>query len=331
MKKTIYFYPSASKNGYSNPYCENFKYSLSKRYTVLDSKNEPSLMLGLSLFKYSFKADIFIINWLESIGFLKFGFLQFIIALFSIAIIKIRKKKIIWIFHNIIPHQGSNYKSKIIQHILFKNSNLIITHSKEAKKHASQKSHKKIIYKCHPIKELTYNESTSNKFIGIDILIWGSILPYKGIKEFISLDEIQKSSLKILIIGKCNDTQLNKDISYYCNNNIIFENRKANFNELKDIIKNVKFVLFPYIGNSISSSGAVMDTIALGGLPIAPNIGAFKDLKEEGVCITYTSYDKLIEILKTPQNISKSQISLFIKNNNWESFANYLYDNIERL
>ena len=257
--------------------------------------------------------------------------MQFIIALVSIAIIIIRKKKIIWIFHNIIPHQGSNYKSKIIQHILFKNSNLIITHSKEAKQHVSKKSHKNIIYRCHPIKELTNYVSTNKKFIGFDILIWGSILPYKGIKEFISLNEIQKSSLKILILGKCDDTQLNIDINHYCNSNITFENRKADFNELKEIMKNVKYVLFPYIGNSISSSGAVMDTIALGGIPIAPNIGAFKDLKEEGVCITYTSYDNLIEILKTPQNISKSQISLFIQNNNWESFTNCLYENIERL
>ncbi|WP_194968036.1 hypothetical protein [Klebsiella pneumoniae] len=48
------------------------------------------------------------------------------------------------------------------------------------------------------------------------------------------------------------------------------------------LIEDSKCVLFPYKSGSISSSGALMDTIALGGVAIGPDVGAFKDLEKKG-------------------------------------------------
>lgn len=332
MTESIYFYPSEPKNGYSNPYCYNFKSILKKSFIVLDDEKKVCLMQGISLLKYSLKADIIFLNWLESIGYLKLGIVQFLLAIISIIIIKCRRKRIIWIYHNITPHQGNNRKSKMILYLLYKHSDLIITHSKEALNHILIKRTNNVFYKCHPVTEyptIGSKNSTYNFFY--DIVIWGSILPYKGIKEFISLREIQNSSYRIYILGKCYDEKLSNEIKSYCNNKIIFENRKANFEELNNIFKKTKYVLFPYIGNSISSSGAIIDTLALGGIPVAPHKGAFKDLKENNVCITYRTYDELLNILKSDIGLDENSIELFIKNNTWDSFGKFITNKINSL
>ena len=129
MKK-VYFYPSASKGGYKNPYCYNFKQIIANNFHLLDCENKESIAAGWSLLKMSFCADIFILNWLESIYFHRFGLLQFYIAKTALKIIQLRRKKIIWIFHNIHPHQGVNAYTIKMQKWLFKNSGFTYCFSK---------------------------------------------------------------------------------------------------------------------------------------------------------------------------------------------------------
>lgn len=92
-KCCIYYYPPASKGGYANPYSVNYKEALGKYFKVLDKKNKPSIALGLSFFLNAFRADIYIINWLESVAFLSLGRLQYIFARLGLWIIKRRKKE----------------------------------------------------------------------------------------------------------------------------------------------------------------------------------------------------------------------------------------------
>lgn len=318
--KHIYFFPSAPKGGYVNPYIINFKKSMAKYFKVLEADNHSSIMLSLNLFFHSFKADIFIINWLESICFLRLGFLQYLLARLSLIIIRTRDKQIIWILHNVHPHQGNNKLSKKMQETLFKQSNLIISHSYEAYLFAKGKTETKVIYICHPVKKIAIG-TKSHKVNKFDILIWGSIFPYKGVYEFISLKEVQDSDLRIIIIGKCADNELAEKIYHCCSEHIYFDNRRAEFDELMPYIRASKYVLFPYIGKSISSSGALIDTIVLGGNPVGPNLGAFRDLSKEGVCFVYENYEKLIELLNSKKEISNGERTFFIESNSWESFA----------
>lgn len=324
--KTLYYYPPGE---YGNPYSINYKRALSDYYDVMESDNaHPKYnMLGEYIFKRSFQADIYIYNWIENIGDYKFPFIQWLFTILAVIVIKMRGKKLIWMFHNIHPHNGVSFYSKTVSWLLFRFSSLIVSHSKDAAEYAKSKSSWQVVYKCHPIKAFDSKElEYEGKIEKCDVLIWGSIIRYKGIAEFISLPEVQQSNLRIRIIGKSSDKNLIDEIKKYCNERIVLDEKRASFGEIAAYCKSSKYVLFPYIGDCVSSSGALIDTIAMGGNPVGPNIGAFKDLKEEGICSTYNTYDNLLEILMSARPIICSDA--FVKKNNWESFANFINNTI---
>lgn len=327
-KMKLFYYPPASYKGYSNPYSIHYKKALEQYFYVLDKDNKPAKVLSWSFFKNSFIADVFIVNWLESIYFLRLGYIQYLLVRIGLMVIRWRKKPIIWMFHNIHPHQGDNKYSRKIQNILFKQSKLIISHSQEAAEFARQKTGNKVIYKCHPVSIISV-KPFKGEVEPCDVLIWGAILPYKGIYEFISDSNVQEANLRIRIIGRCSDNELCKRITDQCNKNITFENRRIDFDELTACITKSRYVLFPYIGNCVSSSGALIDTIALGGIPIGPHVGAFKDLEDEEMCITYSNYKELVNLLKmNSKSQYKETINNFITQNSWGNFSRLLYQSI---
>lgn len=323
----VYYYPSPSKRGYPNPYSYHYKEALEKEYYLINKENKSAKILGLDFLINSFKADLYIINWLESICFLRLGWIQFFLALMGLWIIKKRGKKLVWMFHNIHPHQGNNKQSQAIQHKLFSQASLIISHSKEAMEYAKKHTCQKVIFLNHPIHPIPF-QKISVDISPFDILIWGAVLPYKGIAEFIELDQIQQSSFTIRILGACKDQALSNKINKYCNEHIIFENRKASFNEIAAYINKSKYVLFPYIGNCVSSSGALIDTLVLGGAPIGPNVGAFKDLSEKGLCLTYNKTEDLLELITNKPSINKSAKANFFSENSWDNLIKILYHNL---
>lgn len=325
MKERVYYFPPAGKGGYPNPYSLNFKQALQSYFEVLDKENKPSLMSGLSLLFYAFRADIYILNWIEGIIFHRLGIVQYALARLSIWMIKRRKKKIVWMFHNIHPHQGENYFSRQMQKVLYKSANLIVSHSREAADYASKNAGKRVLYVCHPVKPLSVVPLRTD--IVMDVLIWGAIFPYKGVKEFLQELQSRNLGLKVYIVGKCADQHLADSIDRLCGEKIIFENRRASFEELAGLMQSCKYVLFPYVGDCVSSSGALIDTIVLGGYPVGPDKGAFRDLAAEGVCSIYRDYDDLFTLLKR-ERTGELQAADFIKRNSWEAFAEYLFNRI---
>lgn len=322
MKKLVYF-PFPTKKGYGNPYSQNYKESLIPYFDVLDMEHRNHALQSLSLLKRSLIGDVFVFNWLENVGFWTLGKLQFVIVLLALSIIRFRKTKIIWMLHNIHPHQGENAISRYMQNWLYKNSSVIISHSRDAVAVAEVNAKSEVVYKCHPVKKIQ-DDANFKVVKPFDILIWGQIHPYKGVVEFLESRFVQENCIKIKIIGRCDNLALSKKISFLCQENIEFENRKIEFSELQNYMRACKIVLFPYIGDCVSSSGALMDTIVLGGKPVGPRMGAFKDLSEEGVCQTYCGYDDLKEILfqrgKENNDFEKKR-DLFIRNNLWELFG----------
>lgn len=324
----IFYYPSPSRIGYQNPYSYNYKEALGKEHALINKENKSVIMMGLDFFINSFKADLYIINWLESICFFRLGWIQFLLAQIGLWIIKKRNKKIVWMFHNIHPHQGDNKLSQKIQKTLFKQSCLIISHSKEAAEYAQKMTEQKVIFINHPIKSIKIKKMNID-IPPFDILIWGTLLPYKGVVEFISQPKIQQSEITIRILGICKDEELSKKINQYCNNHIIFENRKASFDEIAAYIQKSRYVLFPYTGSCVSSSGALIDTLVLGGIPIGPNKGAFKDLSEKKICLIYKNNEELINIINHHYSIDDEMKDSFIANNSWDNLVTKIFQIIK--
>ena len=324
--RTSFYPPLPSIGTYKNPYCQNYIDTVSPFFEVLDKNKVCRRLLSGRLLAHSLKADVFILNWVETVPHLRGGVIQFLLTYLSFVIMKWRRAKIVWMFHNKIPHQGETKLTKALSNWLFKHASLIISHSKEAAEYAKQRSYSRVLYRCHPVKIPKYDTFFDTVEEHYDVFIWGQILPYKGIYEFVSNPSIRNSNLSVKILGVCSDSVLDSKIKSCLSSRIHYENRRADFSEIALLCRDSKYVLFPYIGNSVSSSGALIDTIAFGGHPIGPNIGAFKDLADEGVCTTYQNMEDLIRILNSAQTKITDDIRRsFMEANTWERFGDFIY------
>lgn len=401
MKRRIYVSPSANrKSGYPNRYFVILKESLAEYFDVLDSDNEPYLTQGWALLKHSFKADIFLLSFVETIAFHKLAFIQYLMVRLSFLVMRLRRGKIVFIFHNPRPHKGENWMSRSLTRLQLEQSCLVISHSCETASFARGLlseygcSPDKVRYICHPIVDpsaadvagasavdasgeaqgaLVAGSAAAEVCISDEILIWGNILPYKGVLEFVSSPAVQVAGLKVRIVGQCKDPSLAADIERavaLCNagesaggfvpsdggssesgsacqecskegeplgsvipdavtfhrTKIVFENRAADFDELANLIRSSRHVLFPYLPGSVSSSGVLMDTLSMGGSPVGPAIGAFADLARENVCLVYGSEAEMIEILKSDRRINPDTLRDFISRNSWHSYAKFFAD-----
>ncbi|SBN32784.1 conserved hypothetical protein [Klebsiella variicola] len=337
----IYFYPPPRNDEakvVNNPYCQEFIDSLNTDFNI-NKKSKCSVDI-LDFFFSSFKSDVVILNWIENVATKRFAIIQFIIAVFIFMVLRVRDVKIIWVMHNIFPHKGKNKLVKLMLHLLYNQSDIIITHSRQAEDFlkGNKKTKGEIIFVHHPInnsliniKSPLYKINKENK--KYDAIIWGTIEPYKGILEFLKFYSSTKTINidKMLIIGRCKNESYFQELLNYCPNNIEIHNRKVDFSELALLIEDSKCVLFPYKSGSISSSGALMDTIALGGLAIGPDVGAFKDLEKEGVCKTFSNYSEIGGLIENIEDIYSDNLSNFIKDNTWKNFGEYISMRIKNI
>ena len=87
----------------------------------------------------------------------------------------------------------------------------------------------------------------------------------------------------------------------------------------------------PLCGQLCFESGALIDTVVMGGTPVGPTVGAFKDLNEEGVCLTYTDYDDLFRMLKEEHAVTDKARKDFLQRNSWDNLVDVIYKgNLEK-
>ena len=334
MKK-IYVAPSASrKDGYPNRYGPLLKKELARYFEVLEADDRPCLMQGLSLLVNSFKADVFLLSFVESIAFHKLAFIQYLMARLALRIMKLRRRRIVFIFHNPRPHKGENHMSRELTRMQLLLSSAVVSHSGETAGIARAMLSRlggdpsKVVYACHPM--VVSEDSPAEPDIPPvrDALVWGRILPYKGVEEFVSDPSVREAGLSVLIVGRCDDpglaARIEDAVARPSATRFVFENRAAGFDELRQLVRSSAHVVFPYIPGSISGSGVLMDTIAMGGTPVGPSTGAFLDLNREGVCDVYGSYGELVSVLRHGRKIPAGELRAFAQANSWPSFARRL-------
>ncbi len=331
----VYIYPITSRNntGINNPYIDNLAEALGKHFSVLN-RDLPSNKGVFDLFKYIRETDYFLLNWIEDLPDKHMGFIQCLVFFILFPYIKIRGKKIVWTLHNKKSHTEKN---TIIKSLLFKmllnGSDAILTHAQEGLNSIPEGTSK--VYFPHPVKS-DKRPLPSSQAVVFDIIIWGSIAAYKGIDSF--LEFIRKNhdlnKYNILIAGKIIDDTLQKYLEQLSEqyNNITVLNRFIENAELDQLILKSKIILFSYHTKSVLSSGALMDSLFYGKVIIGPDAGAFKDLAEEKIVLTYGDYPELMQII---DQVIGSEIDMqslvrrtgeFLENNTWESFARKFQD-----
>ncbi len=335
-KQKAYIYPylkPIAGGGFINPYIQNFVSSL-EAYIHFVNVAKYSKVGLFNLVKYIFKIDFIFLNWIESLPAKKGGKLQTLFFLFIIPFLRLFKIKICWTLHNKIAHSKDHYKIKKYLYIkMLKISDFVLTHSSEgvsfAKELMPDIDSNKIIYLPHPVIDRTTSEHKDYKY---DIIMWGKLIPHKGIDKFLDflIKEGKISDYNILVAGRATNATYGEKLESYNSSNVTVINKYIPQDELDELISTSKVTLFSYKEESVLSSGVLMDAIGYGSIVLGPNIAAFKDLADIGVIYTYKSYSELIiildKILKQTDSRSKEQLDVFIKENTWDVFAQKYYN-----
>lgn len=336
-RQKIYVSPSAKKGvGYPNGYFIQLKKCLSTYYDVLEADDRPCLMQGTAMLRNAFKADIFLLSFVETMAFQKLAPVQCLMARIALWIMRRRGGRIVFIFHNIHPHKGENRLSRSLTSALMKRSCLILSHSEEACEYARKylkdrgMNPDKVIFRPHPLRlDLSNIPDELEREPVDDVLVWGDILPYKGVAEFLSNPVIRDSGLRMKVVGKCADAALaariGKAVSSFPEGTVTFRNERPGFEKVASMVRSSRFVLFPYLPGGISSSGVLMDTIAMGGTPVGPDAGAFRDLASKGLCLVYHSDEEMMDILRSDRSIDLASAREFLYANSWPAFAAFLH------
>jgi len=322
---------SPTPNEKSGMYLYNLAKSLSEYFDIVNygNKREPA---PKELFRYLFKADIFLLNWIENEPNKSNGIFRYYMVQLFLTIARLFNKKIIWTFHNIEPHKKRGItQSRKIMDRLKKKSDLIVHHTTES---FSLTEKGKSFCFFHPFETKNhFNLPPANHEYKYDILIWGAIAPYKGIAEFLQYIETDKymSGLKIIVAGKVNDPNYKDKLEKSLSTNIDFINRFHTDEEIEILHKETRYVFYSHQGDSVLNSGQLVVSMGYGADIIGPDKGAFKELAKLGLIYTYSAFEEIPCILKNNKPTKKDLCRKFIRDHTWDKFAEGFYLQVSQL
>ncbi len=325
-----YMYPLTSRGGVMvNPYINHFIEALDDKFEFIN-RLKPADSGVFDLLKYFNRIDYIFLNWPEEIPGKKGGVVQSIFLILLLNYFKIRKIKIVWTLHNRESHYDVRMKLKsYIYKYVAKKADFIITHSGEGVSYAktlTEHQKKEILFFHHPVPAPVDIPSLRPK--KYDVLIWGTVAPYKGVDSFLEyMHEHKIDDLQILIVGKIVRDYLKEKLFSFRSKRTDIIDDYLSHEELAKYIVQSRVVLFTYNPSSVLSSGALMDTLVFAPIILGPDFGAFKDLREEGLIYTYTDFKDLFEkihnLIENKEN-KISSIQSFCEKNSWSNFGKAL-------
>ncbi len=323
-----YLYPISAFDEQVDPneYIESFMDFLEPDVEFLN-RNSPSTIGILDLMKYLRKVDYLFLHWIEDLPDKKGGMIQTLFFIIVVFLSKIIKLRMVWVMHNRESHYRANlFLKRLLTRLVARRSDYIITHSKEGLRILEKQGIDTSVrarYFAHPLIKKSLPESSGRSY---DILIWGSIIPYKGVDKFLEYlyENRIEDRFSILLAGKVKPDEYGERIRTFCRDNITLDDRYIPIDELEQYMADSKVVLFTYAEGTVLSSGALMDSISYGMNVVAPNVGAFRDLNEEDLILTYSGFEEIVgkleSSLKSAEDIS-GRIDQFINENDWKQFS----------
>ena len=338
VMKRAYIYPITARDNTNlhNPYIEDFMQSLSSKIEFVNCKT-PSDSGILDVFRYLRKLNVVFFNWIENLPDKKYGGVQAVVLFLLVPMLKMFGITVIWTMHNKISNAKSNIQKKQrIFKFMLNQANLVLTHSSEGIQYALKiqpgYDKSKILFAHHPIKNrLKYIEAYEKD---IDILIWGSIYPYKGVDTFLRLlhDKSIEGRYSITIAGKIMNNDLRQTLLQLKTPSIDIRDYYLPEEELCALIYRARIVLFTYTSEGVLSSGALIDSLSFGANILGPDKAAFHDLMNENVINTYTDWEdmltKIESMLHSTQERDIQKVKTFISNNSWMLFGQNLLEKL---
>jgi beta-1,4-mannosyltransferase len=244
---------------------------------------------------------------------------------------KIRSIRIVWFIHNNVSHSRKHVALKRMIIWMMRNAaDIILSHSSELKLNVDRK---KLHFFDHPID--AQQPLDTQKPYKYDLLVWGTVAPYKGVGEFI--DYVSKArrlnNYSILIAGKFQSETYYEDLKNRKPEHVTLLNKILSEEELMELFAKSHYVLFTYNSPSILSSAALCKTLSFCKEVVGPDIGSFKELGRKKLLYNYTSFpslEKLMDDLKsgTIPPIDKTSLTHYIGSVSWDKFALFLSQTI---
>ncbi len=286
-RNRVIYIPYYKKQNAVNKYTFNMVKILQDRYYVTGKLAKLTNILQM------LKTKAVFLNWIEKELDRKLKIQLLFHKLFGV--------KIIWVFHNKMPHEmiGLNQAKKNMEW-LANQSDIIILHSKSSKKYIPnvKVNKRKAVYVPH-IMYTPYNNRKDVESIrgtyGIgekDFLfsILGEIKSYKNIEAGVeAFRKLNLQNAKLIIAGMPMDNEYAKKIANLCRMDkkiiVIFKYLKDI--EMENIIDISDVIVLPYKGGSSMNSGVMIHAFSRAKTVIAPDICMAKDYEKEGFFYMY--------------------------------------------
>lgn len=229
------------------------------------------------------KADLVIIPWWTPFFAPCFYFISLLIKMFT-------KTKILFLCHNVVPHEG-RIIDRIITRFVFKNANYFITHSKEdARELKYLIKDAKVKVAFHPSYDVfkfgDISKEKAKKLLNIKgnvILFFGFVRKYKGLIYLIKAMPLvlKKLKLKLLVVGEFWKDVSKDEIEKEINKLGIKENVKIidEYVPNEDVAKYYRasdVVVLPYL--SATNSGIVQTAFGLERPVIVTRVGGLPEV-----------------------------------------------------
>jgi beta-1,4-mannosyltransferase len=263
----------------------------------------------------------------------KGGMIQVVLLFFILIFLRLRNRKIVWIMHNKLSHEKRNSMIKwMTAKAMMKFSSLVITHAREGIAYAREQfraDKNKIMFIHHPFMQHYKRVHAPCLY---DIILWGTIMPYKGLDRFLKYLKDSKIDKKysIYIVGRISPPSYSRRVMKFSNERIRIEDRFLTQEELDRSVAAARVVLFTYDAGTVLSSASLMDSVAYDKPIVGPDTGAFKDLAEEGIIRTFRNLPELINlidsVLKNDSRNDHEKVEQFVATNTWENYAHRIAD-----
>lgn len=263
ITEDIYLYPKESEE---NLYLTQSKIAWeSIGYVVKNMPTTPVKLLG------RLRNDIVVLNWFEDrLGHSDHQIIAFMKSVILLALVRIRYRKIIWVRHNIKPHNKySAFLYEMLLRILDVATDFTVTH-RPVKGIKSE-------VMPHPLYPFRTELFLDYDVRDIEYLYFGAVKKYKGLDKLLSGWPAEKP---LYMAGKCSDGELGtrlRDIIKDRGLNVTWEDRFLSYDELCSLIGRSKYVLIPHADNSMIVSGAFYHAVSGGANVLITNNAFYRD------------------------------------------------------
>lgn len=288
------------------------------------------------------RSRFFLYNWYENIDSPN-ATIVLARKIFKIFVLKVVKKRIIWVMHNKIQHNKSNVGNRIMRWYMAHMSNAIMILCDESMKSVITLGNEKrmrlktykvpLINYCSLIGDIPEAQPISGK---IRMLSFGRIQPYKCLDVLIEAlnNATTINKVELSIVGNAQDSkyldflrEMAKD-----NSNVKFISRFVSMDELKVFARDTDLFVVPLDVTSSLNSSAVMMAFSLAKPVICPNIGTTLEYQDiSSFSYTYNYDGRMDHISSLKECIEKADQDFSLKQDIFIKMGKKARETVQRI